>query len=159
MGPSGVTCSINSRLPPNAPTGTPPPIALANVTRSPSMPQYSVAPPGAILHPNLTSSMIITEPFAVQRARTASRYPGIGGITPPFVIAGSTMTPATSPSCSSKTAFICSMSLNWTTTVYSVEAGSRPAESAVELGWSSLPHASRGAPPVEMSRSSVPPWY
>ena len=71
--PSGVTCSISSRRPPNAPTGTPPPIALASVTRSPLTPQYSVAPPGAIRQPSLTSSMISTEPLAVQSARTASR--------------------------------------------------------------------------------------
>ena len=37
--------SISSCLPPNAPTGKPPPIDLASVTRSGSMPKCPVAPP------------------------------------------------------------------------------------------------------------------
>ena len=74
-------------------------------------------------------------------------------------MAGSMITPAMSPSCSSNARCIISMSLNETTVVYSVEAGSKPAESAVAFGWLSGPAASAGAPPIETSRWSVPPWY
>ena len=51
------------------------------------------------------------------------------------------------------------MSLNDTTAVYSVEAGSRPAESAVAFGCCRDRRHRAGAPPIETSRWSVPPWY
>ena len=64
---------MTSSLPPIAPVGTPPPSALASVTMSGMTPKRSVAPPGAMQRPVLTSSKIRTMPWRVQISRTSAR--------------------------------------------------------------------------------------
>ena len=64
---------MTSSVPPIAPVGTPPPSAFASVTMSGVTPHFSVAPPGAIVRPVLTSSKISTMPCLAVISRTASR--------------------------------------------------------------------------------------
>ena len=61
-GPLGATCSIRSRRPPYAATGSPPPITLPSVVRSAVTPKRSAAPPGAMRNPVITSSKISSAP-------------------------------------------------------------------------------------------------
>ena len=58
---------------PIAPPGRPPHIALARQTTSGVTPNSSVMPPAATAAPVLTSSKIITAPFARVSSRTRSR--------------------------------------------------------------------------------------
>ena len=64
---------MTSSLPPIAPTGMPPPSALASVTMSGITPKRSTAPPAAMHRPVLTSSKMSTTPCLRVISRTASR--------------------------------------------------------------------------------------
>ena len=64
---------ITSAVPPIAPHGTPPPSALARQMMSGTTPKRSVAPPGAIVSPVLTSSNVSSAPWVCNSVRSSSR--------------------------------------------------------------------------------------
>ena len=118
-----------SSVPPTAPAGRPPEIALASVTMSGTTPKRSTAPPAAVVMPLLTSSKISTMPCFVVSARTASRKPGSGSTTPRFIMTGSMMRQAgVRPSATRRSmrASIIATSLYGTGTVISTAQAGRP---------------------------------
>ncbi len=68
-----VMASITSAVPPMAPHGTPPPRALARHTMSGTTPKRSMAPPGAIESPVLTSSNVNRAPWVCSSVARPSR--------------------------------------------------------------------------------------
>ena len=118
-----------SSLPPMAPQGVPPAIALPRVTMSGTTPQRSTAPPRAVQMPTLTSSKMSTMPCFLVSARTPSRKPGSGSTTPRFIIAASMMTQAgglPSSTMRSMRLVMFSRSLNGTGMVMSIELCGMP---------------------------------
>ena len=120
-----------SSLPPMAPHGVPPAMALPRVIMSGTTPQRSTAPPRAVQMPVLTSSKMSTMPCFLVMARTPSRKPGSGSTTPRFIMAGSMMSAGrrASPSATirSMRLVMFSTSLNGTGTVRSMELCGMPA--------------------------------
>ena len=78
-GPRGASASITSARPPNAPTGSPPPMTLPRHVRSGRTPSRPWAPPRATRKPVITSSKISSAPTRSHSARRPSRKPGRGG--------------------------------------------------------------------------------
>ena len=102
-------------------------------------PKRSVAPPGAMVSPVLTSSNVSRAPWAWSRSASEARYPGGGGITPMFIITGSMIIPAISPGWSRRTRRTASRRPNGTTWVRAASSGdtaecsgtaARPADGA-----------------------------
>src|ERR1700722_13888865 len=73
-----------SARPPNAAQGSPPPITLPNVTRSPGTRSTPYQPSAVTRKPVSTSSMISSAPEASHSDRSSSLNPGAGG-TPPML--------------------------------------------------------------------------
>ncbi len=94
MGPRGATMLIISFLPPNAPTGSPPPIIFPRHVISGVTPYLSCAPPMPSLKPVMTSSKMRSEPESRVIFLSPSRNPSAGGTTPILAATGSSITAA-----------------------------------------------------------------
>jgi hypothetical protein len=92
----------DSRRPPKAPTGMPPPMILPSVVRSGRTPDSSCTPPRATRKPVMTSSKISSAPWRSQIARRPSRKPGTGSTMFMLPAIGSTMMQAISAPSSAK---------------------------------------------------------
>src|SRR6185312_1231827 len=103
--PSGANEASRSPRPPTAPTGNPPPITLPKHHRSGDTPDQTVAPPGPIRNPVITSSKMSSAPAASHAARSPARKPGAGGTRFMFAATGSTITQATSSSSAGTTLY------------------------------------------------------
>src|SRR6516225_5810385 len=97
-----------SARPPNAAAGSPPPITLPNVTRSPSTPYQ---PEGDTRNPVSTSSMISTAPADRHSEASRALNPGAGGTTPMLAGQASVITHATDSPRAANTADTASASL------------------------------------------------
>ena len=73
-----------SARPPKAAAGSPPPITLPKVVRSPATPSRPYQPDLVTRKPVSTSSMISSEPYSRHRAASSSLKPREGGTTPMF---------------------------------------------------------------------------
>ena len=73
-----LTFAMISSLPPMAPQGVPPAIALPRVTMSGTTPQRSTAPPRAVQMPTLTSSKMRTMPCFLVSVAHALEEAGLG---------------------------------------------------------------------------------
>ena len=71
--PAGAIRSMISALPPNAPTGRPPPITLPSVVKSGSTPCAAWAPPRWTRNPVITSSKMSTLPASAVISRSVAR--------------------------------------------------------------------------------------
>jgi hypothetical protein len=94
-GPSGASKASTSARPPNAPTGSPPPITFPKHQRSGRTPDQPDAPSSPSRNPVMTSSKINNAPTSSQAARRPSRNPTDGATSPMFAATASTMTHAT----------------------------------------------------------------
>src|SRR5260370_17413084 len=83
-----------SARPPNAALGSPPPITLPNVTRSPATPSTPYQPEEVTRNPVSTSSMISSAPADSHREASMALNPGAGGTMPMFAGQASGMTAA-----------------------------------------------------------------
>src|SRR5438105_4777473 len=80
--------------PPNAAAGSPPPITLPNVTRSPATPSTPYQPAEVTRNPVSTSSMISRAPADWHSAASRALNPGRGGTIPMFAGHASVITHA-----------------------------------------------------------------
>ena len=110
-GPDGASRSMISARPPNAAAGSPPPITLPNVIRSPAMPSCPYQPDRVTRKPVSTSSMTSSAPYSAHSAASSSLKPAAGGTTPMFAGHASVMTHAMSWPCSANACRIASASL------------------------------------------------
>ena len=85
---------MTSARPPNAAAGSPPPITLPNVTRSPATPSTPYQPEEVTRNPVSTSSMISSAPADSHSEARSSLNPGAGGTMPMFAGQASVMTQA-----------------------------------------------------------------
>src|SRR6516165_2190697 len=83
-----------SARPPNAAQGSPPPITLPNVTRSPATPSTPYQPAAVTRNPVSTSSMISSAPADRHSEASRSLNPGAGGTIPMFAGHASVITHA-----------------------------------------------------------------
>ena len=83
-----------SARPPNAAAGSPPPITLPNVVRSPATPSRPNQPEAVTRKPVSTSSMISSAPFSRQSPASISLKPPTGGTTPMLAGQASVITQA-----------------------------------------------------------------
>ncbi len=86
-----------SARPPNAAAGSPPPMTLPNVMRSPATASRPYQPERVTRNPVSTSSMISSAPYSAQSAESSSLKPAAGGTTPMFAGHASVITHAMSP--------------------------------------------------------------
>src|SRR5215467_9359884 len=70
--------------PPNAAAGSPPPITLPNVIKSPDTPSRPYQPDLVTRNPVRTSSMISSAPYSPHKAASRSLKPAAGGTMPMF---------------------------------------------------------------------------
>ena len=84
-----------SARPPNAAQGSPPPITLPNVTRSPATPSTPNQPAEVTRNPVSTSSMISRAPADRHSEASSSLNPAAGGTIPMLAGHASVMTHAT----------------------------------------------------------------
>src|ERR1700731_1720111 len=118
-----------SARPPNAAQGSPPPITLPNVTRSPRTPSIPYQPDADTRNPVSTSSMIRSAPLAVHSDLSSSLNPGAGGTTPMFAGQASVITQAISAPRAANSACAAAASLYGSTTVSAAEAPVTPGVS------------------------------
>ena len=85
-----------SARPPNAAAGSPPPITLPKVMRSPATPSRPYQPDLVTRNPVSTSSMISSAPYSPHSADSSSLKPADGGTTPMLAGQASVMTHAMS---------------------------------------------------------------
>ena len=97
--------------PPKAAQGSPPPITLPNVTRSPATPSTPYQPDAVTRNPVSTSSMISRAPAERHKDASSALNPGAGGTTPMFAGHASVMTQAIDEPRSANTADTASASL------------------------------------------------
>src|SRR5689334_3249174 len=81
-GPAGASRDMISARPPNAAHGSPPPITLPNVTRSPATPSMPYQPDDETRNPVSTSSMISSAPADWHSDDSSELNPGAGGTIP-----------------------------------------------------------------------------
>ena len=94
--PEACTASISSARPVTPPSGSPPAMPLAVVTRSGTNPSYGLANHSPVRpKPVCTSSATTRIPCAAQNSATRRRKPGAGTTKPPSPWIGSTTTQAT----------------------------------------------------------------
>src|SRR5262245_41200774 len=96
-GPDGASRSMISARPPKAAAGSPPPITLPNVIRSPATPSRPYQPDLVTRKPVSTSSMTSSAPNSAQSPASSSLNPADGGTTPMFAGQASVITHAISP--------------------------------------------------------------
>ena len=88
---------MTSARPPNAATGSPPPITLPNVIRSGTAEQSRPNQPARETRkPVMTSSLMNSAPCARHSSARPALNPGTGGTTPMFAAAASVITHAMS---------------------------------------------------------------
>ncbi len=131
--PSGVSRSMISAGPPNAPTGRPPPITLPSVVTSGSTPSRACTPPYATRKPVKTSSNTSSAPCSRVSVRSAGRKPGSGSTSPMLPTYGSTITHAISPGFCSNAARTAAASLYGTTIVSRAVPAVTPLESGLPI--------------------------
>src|SRR5260370_15668972 len=83
-----------SARPPKAAQGSPPPITLPNVTRSPGTPSTPYQPDEVTRNPVSTSSMISSAPADWHNEASRALKPGAGGTIPMFAGHASVITHA-----------------------------------------------------------------
>src|SRR5438552_2857609 len=81
-GPAGASRDMIEARPPKAAQGSPPPITLPNVTRSPVTPSTPCQPEAVTRNPVSTSSMISRAPADRHSEASVSLNPGAGGTIP-----------------------------------------------------------------------------
>src|SRR6516225_10724898 len=118
-----------SARPPNAAAGSPPPITLPNVTRSPATPSSPYQPDDDTRNPVSTSSMISTAPADRHSEASSALNPGAGGTTPMLAGQASVITAAIDEPRSANTADAASGSLYGSTMVSPAAAPVTPGES------------------------------
>ncbi len=118
-----------SARPPNAAAGSPPPITLPNVIRSPATPSRPYQPEPVTRNPVSTSSMISSAPCSRQRAARSSLKPGPGGTTPMFAGHASVITQAIWSPWAANACRTASVSLYGSTSVSAAAAPVTPGES------------------------------
>jgi hypothetical protein len=91
-----------SARPPNAAAGSPPPITLPNVTRSPATPSTPYQPERVTRNPVSTSSMMSSAPADRHADASRALNPGAGGTTPMLAGQASVITQAMSPPLAAK---------------------------------------------------------
>src|SRR5271169_4522149 len=115
--------------PPNAAHGSPPPITLPNVTRSPTTPSTPYQPDDVTRNPVSTSSMISSAPFCWHNCLSRALKPSAGGTIPMLAGHASVITQAISPLLAANTSRTAAASLYGSTTVSAAEAPVTPGES------------------------------
>src|SRR5262252_6591578 len=85
-----------SARPPNAAAGSPPPMTLPKVVRSPAMPSRPYQPDLVTRKPVRTSSMTSRAPYSPHSAASSSLKPAAGGTIPMFAGHASVITQAIS---------------------------------------------------------------
>src|ERR1035438_5089392 len=100
-----------SARPPKAAHGSPPPITLPNVTRSPGTPSMPYQPDEVTRKPVSTSSMISRAPADWHNDASAALNPAAGGTTPMFAGHASVITQAIEAPRAANTEATASMSL------------------------------------------------
>src|SRR5215470_16071674 len=125
-GPDGASRSMISARPPNAAAGSPPPITLPNVIRSPATPSRPYQPDLVTRNPVSTSSMMSSEPCSAASAASTSLNPGSGGTTPMFAGHASVIRHAIRGPCAANTPATAAVSLNGSTSVSAAAAPVTP---------------------------------
>jgi hypothetical protein len=139
-----------SARPPNAAAGSPPPMTLPNVTRSPATPSTPYQPDGETRNPVSTSSMISTAPADRHSEASRALNPGAGGTTPMFAGQASVITHAIDSPRAANTADTAPASLYGSTRVSAAAAPVTPGESG---------SANVATPePAAASSASTCPW-
>src|ERR1700761_9364028 len=115
-----------SARPPNAAHGSPPPITLPNVTRSPRTGSSPYQPAAVTRNPVSTSSMMSSAPEASQSDRSSWLNPGAGGTTPMFAGQASVITQAISAPRAANSSVTAAASLYGSTTVSAADAPVTP---------------------------------
>ena len=110
-GPAGASRAMMSARPPNAAAGSPPPITLPNVVRSPATPSRPYQPDRVTRKPVSTSSMISSAPCSRHCAASSSLKPSAGGTMPMLAGHASVITQAISSPRAAKTCRTASASL------------------------------------------------
>src|SRR5712675_3799761 len=118
-----------SARPPKAAQGSPPPITLPNVTRSPATPSTPYQPEEVTRNPVSTSSMISNAPADSHSEASRALKPGAGGTMPMFAGHASVMTAAIAGPRSANTADTAPGSLYGSTIVSPAAAPVTPGES------------------------------
>src|SRR5437870_861974 len=136
-----------SARPPKAALGSPPPITLPNVTRSPATPSTPYQPEEVTRNPVSTSSMISSAPTDPHSEASSSLNPGAGGTMPMFAGHASVMTHAISGPRDANTAEVASGSLYGSTMV-------SPAAAPVTPGESGSPNVATPEPAAASSAST-----
>src|SRR5215469_4466391 len=148
-GPAGASRCMISARPPKAAQGSPPPITLPNVTRSPRTPSIPYQPEAVTRKPVSTSSMMSSAPASLHSDLRSSLNPGAGGTTPMLAGQASVMTQAISGPRVSNSAVTAAESLYGSTTVSAAEAPVTP-------GVSGRPSVATPDPAATRSASTCP---
>src|SRR5262249_17162850 len=108
--------------PPKGPAGSPPPIPLPNVIRSPATPSRPYQPDLVTRNPVSTSSMMSSEPCSAASAASTSLNPGSGGTTPMFAGHASVIRHAIPGPCAANTPATAAVSLYGSPSVWAAAA-------------------------------------
>ena len=135
--------------PPNAAQGSPPPITLPNVTRSPRTRSSPYQPEAETRKPVSTSSMINSAPESSQTDLSSWLKPGAGGTTPMLAGQASVITQAISPPRAANSSVTAAASLYGRTTVSAADAPVTP-------GVSGSPSVATPDPAATSSASTCP---
>src|SRR5262249_21432097 len=147
-----------SDRPPNAAAGSPPPITLPNVIRSPATPSRPYQPDLVPRNPVSTSSMMSSEPCSAASAASTSLNPGSGGTTPMFAGHASVIRHAIRGPCAANTPATAAVSLYGSTSVSAAAAPVTPGLSGrANVATPGPPRGQRRAPVPGVAAGKLPP--